>query len=267
MAVNCAAIPETLLESELFGYVKGAFTGAGKDQDGKFAAARGGTLLLDEIGDMPLPLQAKLLRVCEENAYYKIGSNKQIPADFRIIAATHRDLEAMAREGKFREDLFHRLNVYPIVIPPLRQRKEDIPLIVEHVLPFFRQHLGKHLPGISSGAMEVLMSYSWPGNVRELKNCLERAAITVNDALICPEHLVINASPKISSVKAVHKSSLNGGTDLCFTFSPEEFSLAAVVDKVLEDTLKKCGGNKSMAAKRLNVNRKMFNRKNIPEIN
>ena len=258
VAVNCAAIPETLLESELFGHVKGAFTGADRDQEGKFALAKGGTLLLDEIGDMPMAIQAKLLRVCEERTYCKIGSNKQMPADFRIITATHRNLEQLVRQGKFREDLFHRLNVYPIVIPPLRERKEDIPLLVEHFLPFFRQHLGKPLPGISSKAMEALMAYSWPGNVRELRNCLERAAIVINDELIRPVHLVIHAPQQPVSGE---------GIDLHLTFKPEEFSLDAIINKALDETLKRCGGNKSMAAKRLNINRKMFNNRNVQDNN
>lgn len=256
VAVNCAAIPETLLESELFGHVKGAFTGAAGERDGKFALARGGTLLLDEIGDMPLALQAKLLRVCEERLYCKVGSNRQLPADFRIIAATHRDLAALVGQGRFREDLFHRLNVYPVVIPPLRERKDDIPLLAEHFVSIFRRKMGKPLRGISSKAMETLLAYSWPGNVRELRNCLERAAIFADEELIRPEHVVIHGVPNTST---------GGSVRLNLTFKPEEFSLDAVVNKVLEDTLKECKGNKSLAAQRLKINHKMFNRRNIPD--
>jgi DNA-binding NtrC family response regulator len=252
VGVNCAAVPETLLESELFGHVKGAFTGADRDRDGKFALADGGTMLLDEIGDMPLSLQAKILRVLEERVYYKIGSDRLLPVGFRVIAATHRDLNALVRQGKFREDLFHRLNVFPIVIPPLRERKEDILIFVEQFLPLFRQHQGKAFPGMSRKAMDVIMAYDWPGNIRELRNCLERAAILVNGELVRPEHLVIYKDNKAES---------NGGMDFHLKFDDDEFSLEAVVSRVLEETLKVCGGNKSLAAQRLKINRKMFNRK------
>jgi DNA-binding NtrC family response regulator len=252
VGVNCAAVPETLLESELFGHVKGAFTGADKDRDGKFALADGGTMLLDEIGDMPLPLQAKLLRILEERVYYKIGSDKLLPVGFRVIAATHQDLGALVRQGKFREDLFHRLNVFPIVIPPLRERKEEIPLFVERFLTMFREHQGKAFPGLSRKAMDVIMAYDWPGNIRELRNCLERAAILVDGELVRPEHLVIYKD---------NKSESNGGMDFHLKFNDYEFSLDAVVNQVLEETLRICGGNKSLAAQRLKINRKMFNRK------
>jgi DNA-binding NtrC family response regulator len=256
VAVNCASIPDTLLESELFGHVKGAFTGADRDRDGKFALAKGGSLLLDEIGDMPIPLQAKLLRVIEERIYWKIGSDAQIPADFRIIAATHRDLRDLVRQGRFREDLFHRLNVFPIRIPPLRERKEDIPLLVDHFLPLFRLHQGKPFPGVSSKGMKVLMEYSWPGNIRELRNCLERAAILVSDELIRPEHLVVSKEDK---------APLPDKIELRFVFDRAEFSLDAVVNKVLAEALKRCGGNKSSAAQLLRINRKMFTRKKLPD--
>ncbi|MHB8174271.1 MAG: sigma-54-dependent transcriptional regulator [Nitrospirota bacterium] len=255
VGVNCASIPDTLLESELFGHVKGAFTGANRDRDGKFAMANGGTLLLDEIGDMPLQLQAKLLRVIEERVYYKIGSDRQSPVNFRVIAATHRDLNALVRQEKFREDLFHRLNVFPIVIPPLRERKEDIMLFVDYFLPLFRHHLGKPIPGMSHKAMDVLVEYDWPGNVREFRNCLERAAILVNDELIRPEHLVIYKDSGMTS---------GGGIDLRLKFDNEDFSLDAVVNRILDETLKSCGGNKSKAAECLKINRKMFNRKKLP---
>ena len=254
VGINCAAVPETLLESELFGHVRGAFTGADRDRDGKFALADGGTMLLDEIGDMPLPLQAKLLRVLEERVYFKIGSDQQLQVGFRVIAATHQNLEALVRQGKFREDLFHRLNIFPIVIPPLRERKEDIPLFVEQFLPIFRYHQGKALPGISRKAMDVIMAYDWPGNIRELRNCLERASILVNGELVRPEHLVIYKNDNTAP---------NGGMDFHLKFNDDEFSLETVVDKVLDETLKSCGGNKSLAAQRLKINRKMFNRKNV----
>jgi DNA-binding NtrC family response regulator len=254
VAVNCAAIPESLLESELFGHVRGAFTGAEKDREGKFSQARGGTVLLDEIGDMPLSLQAKLLRVLEERTYEKVGSNTPLPADFRVIAATHRNLAELVSKGAFREDLFHRINVVPIAIPPLRERKEDIPLLVDFFLDLFRQHQGKALPGVSKKAMDLLLSYSWPGNVRELRNMLEYAAIMVSDELIRPEHLrlpIAQLSPCTHATTTV---------DFQISLSPGELSLETITGKILEMALQRCGGNKSQAAEFLRVNRKMFYR-------
>jgi DNA-binding NtrC family response regulator len=254
VAVNCAAIPEALLESELFGHVRGAFTGAERDRDGKFSQAQGGTLFLDEIGDMPLPLQAKLLRVLEERTYEKVGSNMQISADFRVIVATHRDLADLVRHGLFREDLFHRINVVPIAIPALRERIEDIPILVDLFLDKFRQHQGKTLPGVSKKSMDLLCSYSWPGNIRELRNVLEYAAIIVNDELIRPEHLRFHSS---------HVPDNPPGTadyEYHLRFSPGEHSLGSIIDKVLEIALQRCGGNKSQAADLLKVSRKMYYR-------
>lgn len=253
-AINCAAIPESLLESELFGHVKGAFTGAERDREGKFALAKGGTVLLDEIGDMPLSLQAKLLRVLEERIYEKVGSNTPIPADFRVIVATHRNLSTLVREGKFREDLFHRVNVVPIEIPPLRDRRDDIPMLVAHFLNLFRQHQGKPLPGISKKAMDMLMDYSWPGNIRELRNVLEYATIIVKDELIRPEHLRLNVS---SATVAPTEAPL---CEYHIRLSPEDHSLSAITNQVLAIALSRCGGNKSQAAEFLKVSRKMFYR-------
>jgi len=256
VAVNCAAIPEALLESELFGHVRGAFTGAEREREGKFSLARGGTLLLDEIGDMPLSLQAKLLRVLEERTYEKVGTNKPLPADFRVIVATHRNLADLVRLGVFREDLFHRINVVPIAIPALRERKEDIPLLVDFFLDIFRQHQGKALPGVSKKAMDLLSSYSWPGNIRELRNVLEYATILVYNELIRPEHLrlpKINPSPGTLATNVI---------DYHISLPHEELSLDAILDtvtsKVLDMTLQRCGGNKSQAAGLLKVNRKRF---------
>jgi transcriptional regulator with PAS, ATPase and Fis domain len=173
VAVNCAAIPESLLESELFGHVEGAFTGADRDHDGKCCLANGGSLFLDEIGDMPLLLQPKLLRLLEERVFEKVGSDTQVSADFRIIVATHRNLEECCDHGAFRKDLYHRLTVFPITIPPLRDRREDIPLLCDHFFNLFRQHQGKQLPSISQAALDLMMAHDWPGNVRELRNLLE----------------------------------------------------------------------------------------------
>ncbi len=176
VAINCAAIPENLLEAELFGYEKGAFSGAYTSKKGKFELANGGTLFLDEIGDMPLSLQAKLLRVLQEQSFERLGGTETLKVDVRIIAATHRDLEAMIKEGLFREDLYYRLNVVPIFLPPLRKRPEDIPVLIEHFLEKFNREYGKSIK-FSPRAVKVLLGYSWPGNVRELENLVERIVL------------------------------------------------------------------------------------------
>ncbi|SIN96483.1 sigma-54 specific transcriptional regulator, flagellar regulatory protein A [Sulfurivirga caldicuralii] len=174
--INCGAIPGELLESELFGHEKGAFTGAITARKGRFEMAEKGTLFLDEIGDMPLPMQVKLLRVLQERTFERIGSNKSITCDVRVIAATHQNLEERIEEGEFREDLFYRLNVFPIEVPPLRERKEDIPLLLEHL--FFRiEARGFETPTLDEDAMRALQYYAWPGNVRELSNLAERLSI------------------------------------------------------------------------------------------
>jgi formate hydrogenlyase transcriptional activator len=175
--VNCAAIPAGLLESELFGHEKGAFTGALMQKKGRFELADGGTLFLDEIGDIPLELQAKLLRVLQEQEFERLGSTRTIHVNVRIVAATHRDLSTLIREGKFREDLFYRLNVFPVVIPALRERREDIPLLVNHFVTILSRRMGKQIEFIPGQAMEVLRNHPWRGNVRELANFIERAVI------------------------------------------------------------------------------------------
>ncbi|MFB5195320.1 sigma-54 interaction domain-containing protein [Neobacillus sp. KR4-4] len=170
IALNCAAIPESLLESELFGHVKGAFTGSSGDKPGRFEMANGGTIFLDEIGDLSLHLQAKLLRVVQERKIERVGDTKSTPVDVRIITATHRNLEELVAKGEFREDLYYRLNVIPITIPPLRERREDIPLLVEHFLKKFSRELFRSLKRLSNDVYEILLSYQWPGNIRELQN-------------------------------------------------------------------------------------------------
>ena len=187
--VNCAALPETLLESELFGYKAGAFTDARKDKIGRFAAAEGGTLFLDEIGDLPGSVQVKLLRVLQEKVYEPLGSNTPIKADIRIITATNRNLQALVREGLFRDDLFYRLNVVKINLPPLRERKEDIPLLIDHFIKKYSAQQGKDIVGISSGALAILMRYDYPGNIRELENIIEYSFILCEGGYIQPQHL------------------------------------------------------------------------------
>jgi len=257
VAVNCAAIPEHLLESELFGHVRGAFTGADREREGKFGAARGGTLLLDEIGDMPLPLQAKLLRVLQEHVFEKIGSNTLQPVECRVIVTTNRDLPAVVAAGRFREDLFHRINIFPLTIPPLRERREDIPHLCDHLLGRLRQHLGKALPGISQKAMELMMNYHWPGNVRELRNMLERAAILTDGELIRPSHLGMG-----STRSGVAGSSGEPGATVSYTLTlpTEELSLDALTNEILSLTLDRCNGNKTKAARLLKIARKNFYR-------
>lgn len=250
--VNCAAIPEALLESELFGHVKGAFTGADHEREGKCRRARGGTLFLDEIGDMPLPLQAKLLRVLEEKVFESVGSDVPQPTEFRVIVATHRDLREMSKQRCFRADLFYRLNVFPLSIPPLRERKEDIPYLAEHFIASLRQDQGKALPGLSKAALDVLMTYDWPGNVRELRNRLEYATIITNGDLIQPKHLLLQNS------SSSHPSAVPEKISLHFEFTPEEFSFDLVVERLKEWAMQQSGNNKSAAARLLQTSRKLF---------
>lgn len=187
--VNCAALPDTLLESEMFGYVKGAFTGAGRDKPGRFQEADGGTIFLDEIGDLPLSLQAKLLRVLEDKDFYPLGSRKTTRVDVRIIAATNRMLEGMVEAKRFREDLFYRLNVIRLDLPPLKERRGDIPLLIEHVLRRLSAPRGPRAISLSEEAMAILLNYDFPGNVRELENILEHALIICQEDIVEPMHL------------------------------------------------------------------------------
>lgn len=187
--INCAAIPENLIESEIFGYVKGAFTGADKDKPGRFQEAEGGTIFLDEIGDLPMPLQAKLLRVLEEKEFYPLGSRHTRKVDVRILSATNRGLEKLVSEGSFRKDLFYRLNVMRIELPPLKRRMADLPLLIRHILRQLGAAKGMSPPMISESAMEILLNFDYPGNVRELENILEHALIICRDKVIQTDHL------------------------------------------------------------------------------
>jgi two-component system nitrogen regulation response regulator NtrX len=187
--VNCAAIPEELIESELFGHVKGSFSGATEDKIGKFQKADGGTLFLDEVGDMSHRTQSKVLRVLEEQRFERVGSNQTLHVDVRVVAATNKHLEQEISRGTFRQDLFYRLNVIPFLVPPLRERKEDIPVLARHFLNDFSATYGKKMRELSDGAMDILVRYPWPGNVRELKNLVERLVIVCPQARIEPHHL------------------------------------------------------------------------------
>ncbi|HVI52381.1 MAG TPA: sigma-54 dependent transcriptional regulator [Candidatus Sulfotelmatobacter sp.] len=184
VAINCAAIPEGLLESELFGHVKGAFTGAVADREGRFAQADGGTLFLDEIGDMPLPVQAKILRVLQERSFEPVGGAKTRQVDVRIVAATNKDLQAAVQTGTFRDDLYYRLNVFPIALPALRDRADDIPALAAHFLDTLGLGMGKRLDGFTQAALAAMAHYAWPGNIRELQNCVERGLIVAKGSMV-----------------------------------------------------------------------------------
>ena len=258
VAVNCAGIPAGLLESELFGHVKGAFTGADRDHQGRFATAADGTLLLDEIADMPLNLQAKLLRVLQERVYEPVGSTRSLRTRCRVITSTNKKLWDMVKAGSFREDLYHRINAFPIILPPLSQRSEDIPLLAEHFLARLSDELGKPDFALNKDAMDLLMEYSWPGNIRELKNCLERAAIICEGKTIGRTHL--NISPPVSGPKDV-RAGRGGRVVLTVSVEKEKFGLDALVGRILEIALEKFDNNKSRAAAWLKVDRKMFYRR------
>ena len=191
MAVSCAALAETLLESELFGHEKGSFTGAAERKKGKFELADGGTMFLDEIGDIAPKLQAELLRVLQERSFYRVGGSEEVRVDVRVIAATNKDLKQAVEEGKFREDLYYRLNVIEIRMPPLRERREDIPLLAAHFVDRLSHEFGKDVRQISDAAMRMLMDHDWPGNVRELENAIERAIVSTRTTTLTEDDFVV----------------------------------------------------------------------------
>lgn len=256
--VNCAALSDSLLESELFGYVEGAFTGAKRGgKVGLFEEANGGTIFLDEIGEISLNLQAKLLRVLQERELVKVGDNRPISVDVRVIAATNANLEAELRAGKFREDLYYRLNVIPIIIPPLRQRREDITFLVHHLIRRFNQEYGRCVERVSEEAFHVLMGYPWPGNVRELENILGRAIINmrIGDTIVERHHLpVLAASVMKESEVRVHQ--------VPTVFTPEDEGFEALQrqweQELLLATLQSTGGNKTKAAQKLKMSIRNF---------
>ena len=247
VAINCAAIPRELLESELFGHERGSFTGATGRKIGKFELGDKGTVFLDEIGDMDIGLQAKLLRVLEGERFMRVGGTSSVKADVRVVAATNKDLQVAVAKHAFREDLYYRLNVFPLVIPPLRDRREDIPLLVEHFLAMYSREVKKEALALSSEAVEVMKHHPWTGNVRELQNCIERAVILCDGREILPEHigLRVPARPAAEDVPAVG--------------SLQEASSAAsraVEAKMIEKVLRETGGNKTRAAEILQVSYK-----------
>lgn len=244
--INCAAIPETLLESEMFGYVKGAFTGAVEDRPGRFQAAEGGTLFLDEIGDLPLALQAKLLRVIEEKTFFRLGSARTTRVDVRILAASNQSLTRLVARRKFREDLYYRLNVFRIELPPLRERCEDLPLLIRHILRRLSASRGIPVPEISENALQLLLNYRYPGNIRELENILEHALILCPEGMLRRRHLpeyLLAGKPFPSPEPAARGKAGN------------------VERRRIVAALRRCGGNKTRAARLLGMDRTTLWRK------
>lgn len=248
VAVNCSALPESLLESELFGHEKGAFTGASGRRIGKFEVANGGTIFLDEIGLMSQITQAKLLRVLQEREFERVGGNELVKVDVRVISATNVDLEEAVKNGTFREDLYYRISVFPIRLPPLRERKEDIPLLAAHFLEKYSKQEGKGIEGIAPDALELLMAYNWPGNVRELENAIERATLLATTSEISPKDLP-NSVRSIGEKKIYEKDA----------------TLSSWIEKLEEDALRQalleCEGNISKTAKKLGIGRATIYRK------
>jgi DNA-binding NtrC family response regulator len=249
VALNCSAIPATLIESELFGYERGAFTGADQRRLGNFELAHDGTLFLDEIGELPLELQAKFLRVLEERKIRRLGGRAEVEVDVRVICATNRDLKEEIRRGRFREDLYFRLHVFTIQLPQLRERREDIPLLVHHFIEKFNGETGKHVQGLTPDAMGVLQSYAWPGNIRELRNTVERAMILVDGDVIGEEHL-----PPDMQASRPETATLRVPLGIPIHQIEKEYILAS---------LQRNGGNKARTAELLGISEKtLYNKLN-----
>jgi two-component system nitrogen regulation response regulator GlnG len=273
VALNCSAIPNELLESELFGYERGAFTGALERRAGKFEIAAAGTLFLDEIADMPLALQAKLLRVLQEREFTRVGGRDAIRADVRIIAASNQDIEAAARTGRFREDLFFRLNVVRIPVPPLRERRGDIPELIEFFVDKVNRDLGTAIVGVSDDARELLMRHSWPGNVRELENALLRAAVLAGGRTLVPEDFALAGQPRQIAAEALPleeavRRRLAELLQADATATPSDLHallINAVERPLIEVVLERAGGNQVKAAEMLGINRNTL-RKKITEL-
>lgn len=248
--INCAAIPEALIESELFGHEKGAFTGADRQRRGRFSMADGGTIFLDEVGELPHAMQAKLLRVLQEGEIQRVGSDLSLPVDVRVLAASNRDLEKMVHEKLFREDLYYRLNVVSLEVPPLRNRIEDIPLLSMHFCKTFAKKNRKNVKGITPQAMDLLLKYSWPGNIRELENAIERAVILLQGEYISPRELPLNIQSLMPSKE------ISGAAAFIETISSGEATLKDMEKQLILQALEETGGNKSETARRLGITRR-----------
>jgi two-component system, NtrC family, response regulator HydG len=261
VALNCGALTETLLESELFGHMKGAFTGAQRDQKGLFDAADSGTIFLDEIGDIPLSTQVRLLRVLQEGEIKRVGSADSVKVDVRVIAATHRDLPKLVKTGKFREDLFYRLNVIAIPLPPLRERIEDVPLLAHHFLRRYADRLGKRVRTLSPEAIELLCGYRWPGNVRELENAVERAVVLCRGESVSPTDLPPAVTGRTAPL--VRESPVMGDEAAWLSQSyaaAKESALRRFEKSYVEALMKACDNNISAAARRAGMDRSNFKR-------
>ena len=249
--IDCGSIPEGLMESELFGHEKGAFTGAIAAKPGKFEVASGGTLFIDEVGDLPLPLQVKLLRAIQEREFERVGGNAVLRMDVRIIAATNRNLTEMVEQGRFREDLFYRLNVVPLHVPALRERAEDIPLLVDHFIKKAARAAGCMTPLVTQEARELLLRYSWPGNVRELANVLERAVVMSNGVIDLPDVSGI-ANPLLTSASRMERTE-----EIVVPFSGTLREMTHCLEReIIIRTLKKHGGNRMRSAQALDISRR-----------
>ena len=259
VAINCAAIPSTLIESELFGYEKGAFTDAKARKEGLFEQAEGGTLFLDEIGELELALQAKLQRILEEGSFRRVGGLKDIPLDVRVVAASNRDLKSEGEAGRFRIDLYYRLSVIQIDIPPLSARGDDILLLAEHYINTFgeRLRLKKKIRGLAPEVREIFLGYAWPGNVRELRNVIERALILEDGELITTEYLPRDLSEKAVREAAARAASHDGdgASGHAFMLPPEGLSLDEVEDSLVRQAIEQSGGNQTRAAELLCISR------------
>jgi DNA-binding NtrC family response regulator len=249
VTINCGAIPQGLLETELFGHERGAFTDARSRRIGRFEEANGGTLFLDEIGEMSLTAQVSLLRVLQDGEFTRVGGNEVIKTDVRVIAATNKALEKEIEEGRFRRDLFYRLNVYPILLPPLRERPEDIEQLVAYFVERFQQKSGKRISGISDRALHILKSYSWPGNVRELENCMERAVIVAAGRTVTEKDLP-------EAIRAHTSSDQISNFELTIPMKMEDLE-QIIINKTLVYT----NGDKAKAARLLGIGRKTLYRK------
>jgi DNA-binding NtrC family response regulator len=270
LALNCAAIPETLLESELFGHEKGAFTGADRRRIGKFEQCSSGTIFLDEVGDMPLALQAKLLRVLQEQSFERVGGNETVRTDVRLIAATHRDLKAWLEEGRFRPDLYYRLSAFTVDLPPLRERGDDLPMLVRHYLSRFGRELGREVLDVSPAAMDRLREYSWPGNIRELQNVLRQALLRVRGRVLLPEFLpefpkgperigsqdLSDSGERVSDLESFIQRALTAGTTSLLEES-QRWMEGILLPLVLEHTQ----GNRRQAARILGIARQTLRSK------